>query len=91
MAFATWMIGHIFLALNFRSEKEPLLKLGLLSNKVMVFWAAIVTLTLIVGTNLAFLHTSLRITSLSLTDWAFVLIVAFVATFWIELKKLLGR
>jgi Ca2+-transporting ATPase len=91
MAFATWMIGHIFLALNFRSEKEPLLKLGLLSNKVMVFWAAIVALTLIVGTNLAFLHTSLRITSLSLTDWAFVLIVAFVATFWIELKKLLGR
>ena len=30
MAFATWMVGHIFLALNFRSEKEPLAKLGLL-------------------------------------------------------------
>ncbi len=26
VAFATWMFGHIFLALNFRSDKEPLVK-----------------------------------------------------------------
>ncbi len=39
IAFATWMFGHIFLALNFRSEREPLVKEGLLSNKVMLLWA----------------------------------------------------
>ncbi len=89
VAFATWMLGHIFLALNFRSEKEPLVKQGLLSNKVMVLWALIVVATLVVGTNLLFVHDSLRITSLSLSDWTLVVGVSFVATFWMELKKLL--
>ncbi|MCW4046551.1 MAG: cation-transporting P-type ATPase [Candidatus Bathyarchaeota archaeon] len=89
MAFATWMLGHIFLALNFRSEKEPLAKLGFFSNKVMVLWAILVIVTLLVGTNLPFIHDSLRITYLSLHDWALVIIVSFVATFWMELKKAL--
>jgi Ca2+-transporting ATPase len=91
IAFATWMLGHIFLALNFRSDKEPLLKLGLFSNKVMVLWALLAVGTLLVGTSLPFVNESLRITSLSLENWALVIAVAFVATFWIELKKLLKR
>ena len=53
VAFATWMFGHIFLALNFRSEHEPLIKEGLLSNKVMLLWALLVFVTLIVGTIVA--------------------------------------
>jgi Ca2+-transporting ATPase len=89
VAFATWMVGHIFLALNLRSEKEPLSKLGLLSNKVMILWALAIAVTLFVGTNLPFIHLSLRITSLNLSNWALVIVVSFVATFWMELKKLL--
>jgi Ca2+-transporting ATPase len=89
VAFATWMLGHIFLALNFRSEKEPLIKLGFFSNKIMVFWALIVVATLLLGTNLPFIHDSLKITYLSLSDWALVIGVSFVATFWMELKKIL--
>ena len=91
MAFATWMVGHIFLAFNFRSEKEPLAKLGLLSNKVMVLWAVVVAVTLLLGTNLPFMDVSLKITSLSLSNWAIVLAVAFAATFWMELKKLVTK
>jgi len=89
VAFATWMFGHIFLALNFRSEKEPLVKLGFFSNKVMVLWAFLVIVTLLVGTNLPFIHDSLRLTYLSLSDWALVIGVSFAATFWMELKKIL--
>jgi Ca2+-transporting ATPase len=89
MAFATWMFGHILLALNFRSEKEPLVKLGLFSNKVMILWALLAVATLLVGTNLSFVHESLKITNLSLLDWALVVGVSFVATFWMELKKIL--
>jgi Ca2+-transporting ATPase len=85
------MVGHILLALNFRSEKEPLVKLGFFSNKVMVLWALLVVATLIVGTNLPFVHDSLKITNLSLPDWALVIIVSFAATFWIELKKILQQ
>jgi Ca2+-transporting ATPase len=91
VAFATWMLGHIMLALNFRSEKEPLAKLGFFSNKLMVAWAVLVVATLLVGTNLPFIHDSLRITYLSLQDWALVIIVPFIATFWMELKKTLRR
>jgi Ca2+-transporting ATPase len=91
VAFATWMLGHILLALNLRSDKEPLSKRGILSNKVMVLWALIVIATLILGTNLPLLASSLKITSLTPTDWAIVVIAAFAATFWMELKKILQR
>ena len=91
VAFATWMFGHIFLALNFRSEREPLVKEGLLSNKVMLLWALLVFVTLLIGTSLPFTQTALQITGLRLQDWALVIAVSFVATFWMELKKILQR
>jgi P-type Ca2+ transporter type 2C len=91
IAFATWMFGHIFLAFNFRSEHEPLVKEGLLSNKVMLLWALLVFVVLLVGTTLPLTQTALQITGLSLQDWALVVAVAFAATFWMELAKNLRR
>ena len=91
VAFATWLFGHIFLALNFRSEREPLIKEGLLSNKVMLLWALLVFVTLVLGTALPFIQNSLQITSLRLQDWALVIVVPFVAMFWMELKKILQK
>ncbi len=91
VAFATWMFGHIFLALNFRSEREPLIKEGLLSNKVMLLWALVVLVTLILGTSVPVVQTSLQITSLRLQDWVLVIAVPFVATFWMELLKILHK
>ena len=91
VAFATWMFGHIFLALNMRSEKEPLLKLGVLSNKVMVLWLLLAVATLLFATNIAGLQSALKITSLSGLDWAIAFAAAFAATFWMELFKILSR
>jgi Ca2+-transporting ATPase len=91
IAFATWMFGHIFLALNFRSERVPLIKEGLLSNKVMLLWALLVFATLLIGTSLPFIQTAIQITGLNFQDWALVIAVAFVATFWMELKKIRQR
>ena len=91
VAFATWMLGHIFLALNFRSEKEPLSKLGLFSNKIMILWALVVLVTLLSGVYVGTLHSSLKLTSLNLWNWALVVGVSFVATFWIEVKKILQK
>ena len=89
MAFAAWMIGHIFLAFNFRSEKEPLEKLGLLTNKLMLLWAIITVVTLVAVINLPFLNSALKTTSLSVVDWLTVLVVCYVTIFWMEFKKLL--
>jgi Ca2+-transporting ATPase len=91
IAFATWMFGHIFLAFNFRSEKTPLLKHGVLSNKVMLLWALLVVVVLVVGTNIVFVQDALQITSLGLQDWALVIGVSFAATVWLELRKILQR
>ena len=91
VAFATWMIGHILLALNLRSDKEPLSKLGVLSNKVMVLWALMAVGTLVIATNVPGIAGALRITGLTETDWVVVIVAAFVATFWMELKKILGE
>ena len=91
IAFATWMFGHIFLALNFRSEREPLIKEGLLSNKVMLLWALMVSVTLIVGTSLPPIQAALQITSLHLGDWLLIIAVSFAATFWMELKKIFKK
>jgi Ca2+-transporting ATPase len=91
VALATWMFGHIFLALNFRSEQEPLIREGLLSNKVMLLWALLAFVTLLLGTSLPFIQASLQITSLRLQDWALVIAVSFAATFWMELQKILRK
>jgi len=91
IAFATWMFGHIFLALNFRSEHEPLLKEGLLSNKVMLLWALLVFAILIAGTSLPPVQVALQITGLHPGDWPLVIGVSFAATFWMELEKILQK
>jgi len=88
VAFATWMFGHIFLALNYRSEKQPLIKQGLLANKLMILWALGTIATLVISTNISALYNLFKITSLSLSDWTLSIGTAFVATFWMELRKL---
>jgi P-type Ca2+ transporter type 2C len=91
VAFATWMLGHILLALNLRSEREPLSKLGVLTNKVMVAWALIVVVVLLLGVTVPFIANSLKITSLGLVDWAVVVVAAVLGTFWLEIKKMVWK
>ncbi len=50
-AFSSWMIGHILLAVFSRSAHDPLYRIGLFSNRVMLLWAAgaLVFLALLLG------------------------------------------
>ena len=57
----------------------------------MLLWALLVFLVLLVGTSLPATQTALQITSLGLLDWVLVIVVSFVATFWMELKKILEQ
>jgi Ca2+-transporting ATPase len=91
VAFATWMLGHIFLALNLRSDHTPLLKQGLLTNKNMLIWAIIALVVLVLAISTPFIQTSLQITELNLQSWVMVILVAFISTFWMEIKKSLGK
>ncbi|MCW1300989.1 MAG: cation-transporting P-type ATPase [Candidatus Nanoarchaeia archaeon] len=87
-AFAAWMLGHIFLAFNLRSEKEPLYQIGFLSNKPMLIWAITVILVLLLGINVTPLQESLKTTFLPEESWALILGITIAATFWMEAKKL---
>jgi Ca2+-transporting ATPase len=90
-AFATWILTHIFLAFNTRSETQPLVKRGLFSNRTMVVWGLAAIVMLFSVTEISILHTLIKTTSLSLFYWLLVLCVSFAATFWIEAVKLIKK
>ncbi|MFH0914637.1 MAG: cation-transporting P-type ATPase [Chloroflexota bacterium] len=87
VAFATWLVGHVFLALTMRSHRESLLKLGLFSNRVMVVWAVAVVFFLMLVTYLPFAQSALRVAPLSPGDWLLTTGVPLAMLFWLELKK----
>jgi Ca2+-transporting ATPase len=90
MAFATWMLGHIFLAFTMRSQRETLFKIGLLTNPMMLLWSAAAVVFLLVITYVIELNPLMRVTTLSGTDWLWVIGVPFVTIFWQEIKKAVG-
>jgi Ca2+-transporting ATPase len=90
MAFATWLVGHVFLALNSRSEREPLFRVGFFTNWVMVAWAMATVCLLLVATLVPEARQLIKVTSLHRAQWALVAGAAFAGTFWIEARKLIG-
>jgi Ca2+-transporting ATPase len=85
------MLGHVLLALNLRSNKEPLIKLGFLSNKVMILWAIAAICTRIIATNVPSTAAGLKVKGLTSNDWAVVIIAAVIATSWMEIRKILKK
>ncbi len=89
MAFVTWMLGHIFLAINLRSEREPLFRLGLFSNRLMIVWGLAALAFILLATLTPGVQGLLKTVPLSGGEWILVLIVTLVGTFWMEVLKLL--
>jgi len=87
VAFATWILTHIFLAFNLRSERQPLFKLGLFSNRVMVAWAIVAAVTLLSSITIPALQTLLKTSALTMLDWALLLSISLASTFWLEAAK----
>jgi Ca2+-transporting ATPase len=87
VAFATWLVGHVLLALNMRSEKEPLLRLGLRSNRLMAVWV-LVTLGFVAAvTFVPAVQVALKTAPLVWNDWLLIIPLSLVGTFWLELRK----
>jgi len=88
VAFATWLVGHIFLAMTMRSERSPIWKLGLFSNRVMLVWAAAAIAFLVFVTNVPAVQGVIKVTALGGREWGMAFAVPFVAVFWQEIRKL---
>lgn len=87
VAFSAWMVGHLVLALFMRSEREPLAKLGLFSNRMMLLWIASALAFLVLALYVPYLRELLHLTNLHFVDWMVVLICALLAPAWIEIGK----
>jgi Ca2+-transporting ATPase len=89
MAFGTWMVSHVFLALNFRTEEDPLYEVGILSNKMMIIWGLGAIASMFIIMYVPALQTVFRVISLNFFQWLIIFGVAFVTSFWIEGLKIL--
>jgi Ca2+-transporting ATPase len=86
-AFVTWLIGHVLLAFNFRTEREPVLRLGLFSNRVLLAWAGATLCFVLVVTLVPAIQTAVNTTTLSPATWVLILAASVVGTCWIEVAK----
>ncbi|HEX8036088.1 MAG TPA: cation-transporting P-type ATPase [Ktedonobacterales bacterium] len=87
VAFVTWLLGHVLLALHLRSEREPLARLGVFSNRLMDVWLGAVVLVCIAIVYVPGVQSRLNTTVLTGSEWLLVVGMAVVGTSWIEVRK----
>lgn len=90
-AWATWLLGHIVLALNLKQERVPLLEQGLLGNRTAAGWLAGMIALVVAMTFIPGVDNVLNTTPLSVAQWAMVVPGAIVASGWIEVYKWVRR
>lgn len=88
IAFGTWMLGHIFLAVNVRSESEPLSKIGFFTNKLILLWGALAVVAFLLAISVPAFTLALKASSLQAGDLLLILAVSAAATFWMEIGKI---
>lgn len=90
IAFATWLMGHIFLAMTMRSHTESIWKIGISSNKAMLIWAATALAFLLLVTNLSVAQAPLKLTTLNANGWLLAFLTPLITIFTFEIKKLVA-
>jgi Ca2+-transporting ATPase len=87
MAFATLSISELFRAYTSRSERYPLLAIGILSNKYMQ-WAVLVSLAVLLSIiYVPFLDPIFDTASLRLTEWLVMLPLMLIPSIAAEVNK----
>ena len=82
---------ELFNALNCRSERFSLFKVGLFKNRWLIIAVVATMLVCLPLFYVPFLQTGFNTFSLTLTDWAIVIGAAFTIIPVAELVKLVGR
>jgi len=88
-AFAAWLLSHIFLAMNMRTSRIPLSRVGYFSSKAMNIWMIGVAVFLVIALNVPFFIEYLKLSQVSILPVAGILLLSFAATYWIEIRKTL--
>jgi TRAP-type mannitol/chloroaromatic compound transport system permease small subunit len=81
-AFTAWMLGHVVLAFVSRSEREPLGKIGLFSNRVVNIWALATVAFLLIGMNVPVIAARINLVPIRLGTLALLALAIIV---WMSL------
>jgi P-type Ca2+ transporter type 2C len=87
LAFTAWMTGYLALAWVMRSQRTPLARLGLWSNRFLPAWTAVTAAALAAMTAIPAVRAALSLTTLTTADWVLVTIVPVAAVAWLEAAK----
>ncbi|SNX55297.1 cation-transporting P-type ATPase [Thermoanaerobacterium sp. RBIITD] len=87
MAFGTWLIGHVILAIIMRTKRVPLYRVGLFSNIAIDIWAILVVVFFIIVINVPIIRTVLGLTVLTGKDLVLIIISSIAFTIWIDATK----
>ena len=89
IAFATWMVSHVLLAFNMRTMRDPLIKVGFFSNKMMILWAIGAIGVTVLFIYVPVLQDLLRVTAIDPIIWLAIFGISIAFSFWIEIIKIL--
>ncbi len=87
IAFFTWLLGHVSLAFNMRSERRPLTRLGFFSNRVMALWGLATLVFVVLASTVPALQMVFRATTPTPGQWAMMIGLVAAGTFWMEARK----
>ncbi len=92
IAFTTLVVVELFMAFTCRSERYPVIKLGIFSNRALVL-AAITSLVLgLAVLYIPFLQPIFKTVSLGIRDWVMILLLSIIPVLTGEIYKLIvGR
>ncbi len=87
MAFLAWMVGYLALAWVMRSERTPLARVGLWSNRFLPGWTVVTAASIALVMLVPAIRDTLRLTPIDTTQWLVVVLVPILAVSWIEIVK----
>ncbi len=87
IAFFTWLLGHVALALNMRSERQPLFAPSTPGNRFMVGWAAATVVFVVLAATVPALQAALRTVAPTAGQWGMMVGLVIAGTFWMEVAK----
>lgn len=91
MAFAALALGELPLAYAIRSERYPLLRVGVFSNRYMQYAVAASVVLMLAAIYVPFLQPIFDTVPLGLREWAVLLPLIFVPAIVAEVNKALSR
>ena len=91
VAFSALVLSEVLRAFTARSERISLFKIGVFSNKWMLYAVGLSVVMLLLAVYVPFLQTVFGTVPLSLDDWVLILPFAFLASIAAELTKIYLR